>query len=184
MSSIQDWVKGRPLTPPGRYNLVSFVLFTLLCVGASVVLGFWPLFAFLVVLDMLGILSSVDLLVSVDRGFFFIIALFLILLKFPLNIFSLSIEVLGLVALLDFSYLLRKVDGTGVDFSVLVKRVKSYAYTMLPAFLLTYILLYLYSFNLQFSLLEAALALGLSTVGIFVSVYAMIKFFLSLDRRA
>ena len=183
MPSIQNWVKGRPLTPPGKFNLASFALFTLLCVGSTVALGRWPVFAFLVVLDTLGTLASIDIIVSADRGLYFIITLFLILLKFPLNIFSLSIEVIGLVALLDFSYLLRRVDGTAVDYTVLINRVKSYAYTMLPAFLLTYLLLYLYSFNLQFSLLEAALALGLSTVGIFVSIYAVIRFFLSLDRR-
>jgi hypothetical protein len=145
-------------------------------------LGYWPLFAFVFVLDALGTLSAIDLIVSFDRAFFFLVALLLTLLAFPLNIFSLSLEVLGLVAALDFSFLLRKVDGTDVDRSVLTNRLKSYAYTVVPAFLLTYLFLYFYSVTPQFTLLEAALALGLGSVGIFVSVYGVIRFFLSLRR--
>ena len=134
-------------------------------------------------MDALGTLAAIDFLVSADRAFFFLAALLLTLLTFPLNIISLSLEVLGLVAALDFSFLLRKVDGTGVGGSVLTNRLKSYAYTMIPAFLLTYLLLYFYATNLQFSPFEAALALGLGTVGIFASVYVVIHYLLSLERR-
>ncbi|MDG6921968.1 MAG: hypothetical protein JRN67_01590 [Nitrososphaerota archaeon] len=183
MASIQDLIKGRPHRPPGRFNLFSFSLFSLLCLGTTIELGRWPLFAVLFVLDALGTLAAIDLVISADRAFFFLVTLLLTLLTFPLNIFSLSLEVLSLVAALDFSFLLRKVDGTGVEVSVITNRLKSYAYTMFPAFLLTYLFLYFYSVNPQFTLLEAALALGLGTVGIFVSVYAIIRFLLSIDRR-
>ena len=184
MKSVQNWIKGRPLSPPGRFNLFSFSLFSLLCLGATLELGRWPLFAFLFVLDALGTLAAMDLIVSLDRAFFFLATFFLTLLTFTLDIFTLSLEILGLVAALDFSFLLRKVDGTGVDISVLTNRVKSYALTFFPAFLLTYLLLYFYSVNLQFTLLEASLALGLGAVGVFVSMYVVIRFLLSLNRRA
>lgn len=183
MQSIQDWVRGRPVGTPGRFSVFSLGLFVFLCVGAVAELGRWPLFAFLLVLDVLGTLAAIDFIVSIDRTLFFLVTLLLTLFTFPLNIFLLSLEVLGLVASLDFSFLLRRVDGTGVDKSVLIGRLKSYAYTIIPAFLLTYLFLYLYSVNPQFTLLEATLALGLGSVGVFVSVYAMIRFLLSLDRR-
>lgn len=133
-------------------------------------------------MDALGTLAAIDLIISADRAFFFLVVLLLTLLTFPLNLFSLSLEVLGLVAALDFSFLLRKVDGTGVDRSVLTNRLRSYAYTMVPTFLLTYLLLYFYEVNPLFTPLEAALALGLGTVGIFVSVYAVIRFLLSFEK--
>ena len=184
MTSIQNWIKGRPLSPPGRFNLFSFSIFSLLCLVATSELGRWPLFVFLFVLDALGTLAAIDLVVSVDRALFFLATLLLTLLAFPLDIFTLSLELLSLLAALDFSFLLRKVDGTGVDGFVFVNRLRSYAYTIVPAFLITYLFLYFYTINMQFTLVEAALALGLGTVGIFVAVYAVFRFILSLDGKA
>ena len=102
----------------------------------------------------------------------------------PSNIFILTIEILGLVAALDFSFLLRKVDGTSVDLSVLAKRLKSYAYTVLPAFFVTYLFLYVYSQNLQFSASEAVVVFGLASVGALIVVYAVVHFLLSMDGRS
>lgn len=184
MQTFQDWVKGRPLASPGRFNLFSFAIFSTLCLAASIALGHWPVFAILFVIDGLGTLSTIDVIVASSRSLFFLMAILITALSFPLDLFVLSLEILGLLAFLDFSILLRKVDGTGVDISVLTKRLRSYTLTLLPAFLLTYLLLFFYSVNLQFDFFEATLFLALGAGGIFISVYAVSRYLLSLDRRS
>jgi hypothetical protein len=110
---------------------------------------------------------------------FFLIVVITEIVKNPSNIFLLTLVIIGLIAVLDFSFVLRKVDGTSVDWGVFARRLRSYAYTVLPAFLLTYLLLFVYSQNLGFSLVDAAIVLGLASVGTLVIVYAVVRFIAS-----
>lgn len=188
MEAVREWIGTRPGNPPGLLSLISFLLFTSMCLVSLAFLAnsstYWVwLFGFLVVMDVLGTLGSAGSVVSADRALFFVIIAIITIAKNPSNVFLLTLEMLGLIALLDFTFLLRKVDGTGVDRSVFTNRVKSYAYTVLPAFLLTYIFLFVYSQNLVFSLLEAAIVLGMVSVGTLIVVYAVVRFMLSLYKR-
>jgi hypothetical protein len=185
MATVQDWFRERPKNAPGIFNLFSFLLFSSLCVLAAAFLpGYWLLFGALIAMDGLGTLVPADFFVSADRAIFFLAFVVLAMLKNPSGIFILTIEILGVIAALDFSFLLRKVDGTSVDRDVLARRLKSYAYTVLPAFFVTYLFLYVYSQNIQFNASEAVVAFGLASVGALIVVYAIVRFLFSLERRA
>ncbi len=170
----------------GLFALFSLLLFCLLCAVVAVFLfaGYYWLFVALAILDGVGIFAKADLIVYLDRSVFFLTVMIISMLQSPLNIFSLTIEILILVAALDFSLFLKKLDCTRVHSSVVLYRLRSYAYTVLPAFLLTYAL-YLYSFNLplpKFSLSEIIIVFGLSSVGTLIIVYVLAQGLLSLGK--
>lgn len=182
--TIQEWIYERPKNPPGMLSLLSLLLFSSLCLVSAAFLmsSYWWLFGLLVTVDVLGMLTSAEIVVSADRALFFVAVAITAIVMNPSNVFLTMIEILGLIAVLDFSFLLRKVDGTGVDRSVFAKRLKSYTYTVLPAFLLTYLLLILYSQNLTFSVIEAAIVLGLASAGTLIIVYTVVRYMLTLDK--
>lgn len=175
----------RRRTEAGIFKLLSFLLFSLLCIGTITFFPglLWPLTA-LIVIDGLGtMLTRTDWIASADRAFFFFLVVVWTLLRSSANVFFLTLEILCIVATLDFSFLLRKLDGTNVDSAVLTGRLRSYAYTMLPAFLLTYVLLYLYSFNFQFTDAQAVIVLSLAAVGALVVIYTVSRYLFSFDKR-
>jgi hypothetical protein len=179
-----DWLKERPKNPPGKFKLFSFLSFFSLCVVAAAFSSgsyLW-LFGALVLVDGLGTVMQTDSIVSADRAILFLAITILAITKNPSNVFLLTLEILGLIAALDFSFLLRKLDGTGVDVGVIANRLKSYTRTILPAFLLTYLFLYVYSLNLQFNAFEAVVALGLASVGVLITIYAIVRFLLAFDK--
>ena len=143
----------------------------------------WYLFGVIVVIDLLGMLASVDTVIATDRAAFFLVIVVAEIAENPSNIFLLTLVILGLIGVLDSSFFLRKVDGSGVDRDPVVKRLKSYAYTLLPAFLLTYLMLFVYSQSLGFSLVDAAIVLGLTSAGTLIIVYLGVRFMLSFYRR-
>lgn len=189
MEAIQGWLHERPVNPPGMFSLFSLLLFSSLCLISAAFLAnsssyWWWLFGILVVMDVLGMLASAGSVVSADRALFFVVVVITAIVRNPSNVLLLTLEILGLIAMLDFSFLLRRVDGTGVDRSVFTGRLKSYAYTVFPSFLLTCLLLFVFSQNLQFSLYEAAIVLGLTSVGALIIVYVVVRFILSFYSRS
>lgn len=188
MEEVQEWLRSRPRNPPGILSLLSTLLFSSLCLISAALLEnsstyWWWLFGILIVIDLLGMLASVDSVVSADRALFFVVVAITVVVRNPSDVFLSALTILVLIAVLDFSFLLRNVDGTGVDMAVFTNRAKSYAYTVLPAFLLTYLLLFVYSQNIVFSLYEAAVVLGLASAGALIVVYAVVRFMLSFYRR-
>ncbi|MGA2877076.1 MAG: hypothetical protein ABSE82_16285 [Nitrososphaerales archaeon] len=183
LETIQDWLHEGPRNPPGIFKLFSLLLFASLCITVALLQSsYWWLFGALIVVDVLGMLASADSIVSGNRAVFFLAVMVTVIVGNPSNIFVLTLEMLGLIASLDFSFLLRKVDGTGVDRSVFADRLRSYVYTILPAFLLTYLMLYLYSQNLEFNSFDAVIALGLASVGVLAIIYVVVHFLISFNR--
>lgn len=139
-------------------------------------------FAALIVIDAFGTLTKNNTIVDIDRGLFFFAAVVVTIVSISFNLLVVTAELLGLFVALDFSFLLDRVDGTAVDRRILATRIKSYAYTALPAFLVTFLLLYLYPQNLQFSDLESAIALGLASVGVLIIVYSVVRYLVSFGK--
>jgi hypothetical protein len=168
----------------GLYELFSLLLFSSLCIAAAVLLFsvYYWVFAALIAADGIATLTRRDSIVSSDRALFFFVVLVMSMLESPFNIFSLTVELLILVAALDFSFFLKKLDSTRVDKSVVFGRLRSYAYTMLPTFFLTYVLFYAYSFNLQFSVSQAVAVLGFSFVGALIVVFIVARYLFFLGR--
>lgn len=169
------------------FSLVSLLFFSILSFFSPLFLGslsyLWYLFLTLVATDALGTLASNNTVVAADRALYFLGAVTTEIVEHPAGVFQSTIVILGLIAALDFSLLLRKLDATSVDLGILTVRLKSYALTILPAFLLTYVLLYAYSLNLGFSPADAAIVLGLTSVGVLVIIYWTVTFMLSLRGR-
>lgn len=184
MESVHDWLFERPENPPGIFSLFSLLLFSSLCLVSALFLAsnnywWWPLFGVLVGMDLIGMLASVGSVVAIDRSVLFLTVVITEIAENPSDVFLLTLLILGLVVVLDFSFFLRRVDGTNLDRNVFARRLKSYAYTVLPAALLTYLLLFVYSQYLGFSLTDAVVVLGLSSVGTLIIVYAVVRFLLS-----
>jgi hypothetical protein len=99
------------------------------------------------------------------------------------NVFLLTVEILALFAALDFSFLLREVDGTGVDKGIFFKRLGSYSRTVLPAFLLTYLYLFVFSNNIQMTEYESLIVFGLAATGTLFAIYGVSRFLFSLDSK-
>jgi hypothetical protein len=188
LESIHDWLFERPRNPPGISSLISFLIFSGLSLISAYFLAtnnyWWWLFGILVATDVLGMLASIHTVVATDRAIFFLVVVITEIAENPSNIFLLTLIILGLIGMLDFSFFLMKVDGTSVDRGPIIRRLKSYSYTVLPAFLLTYLLLFVYSRGLGFGLVEASVVLGLASVGALFVVYIAVRFMLSIYRRA
>ena len=80
------------------------------------------------------------------------------------------------IAALDVSFLLRRLHGTVVDASVVRGRLASYAYTLVPALLLSYSLTLLYSSLTGPSPPEPLALLAVSSTGALFSIYAVSRY--------
>lgn len=182
---LESLSKLKPQYRFGIFELSSFALYSLMCIGGIVLLSyvFW-LFILLMVVDAIGTVFSNRIITSADRAFFFFAFVILSSFAGQFNIFLLVTEILILITGLDFSFLLASLGGTSADLSVLTSRVKSYAFTVIPAALLTYaMLVYGYTANFQFSAFQALVAFGLASVGAVIAVYAIASYVLSFDDR-
>jgi hypothetical protein len=182
MRSFLNWVNERPENYPGTFRVFSFMIFSSICITAAAFLpdNYWWLFGVLIVIDGLGTLARTDSVVSIDRAVLFLTVVLLTMIRNPFNLFFLTLQILALFTTLDFSLLLSKVDGTKVDANVLTSRLKSYAYIVLPAFLLSYLLLYADSQNLEFGGFEAVIGFGLASIGVLIVIYVVAHFLFSI----
>jgi hypothetical protein len=150
----------------------SFLLFSLLCLSAVALFsGLYLVFVFMVAVDALGTLVNSDAVVSADRSALFLLLIVLSVAQGSHDLFLLFLEVVLVIAALDFSFLLRKLRGTVVDASVIGSRLKSYAYTLLPAFALSYSLTFLYSFISGVPLPEPVALLAVSSAAALFAIY-------------
>jgi hypothetical protein len=87
-----------------------------------------------------------------------------------------------LFVILDMSFFLRRLADTRIETSVLKRRLQSYAYTVVPAFLVTYILISLFSV-LPTDIVppsSALFVLSASSAGAFVTVWLVTRYLSSL----
>jgi hypothetical protein len=182
--------RGQDVSRKGRlevsFEAYSFLLFCALSLSAIALFsGFYLLFVIIVTVDGLATLTNSDSVVSADRSIFFLALLILSVVRGSYNLFFLFLEIILVIAALDISFLLRRLQGTVVDVSVIRGRLESYAYTLVPAFLLSYSLTYLYSFISGFSSPEPLVLLAVSSAAALFAIYAVSRYLSSpaIDRR-
>lgn len=124
------------------YSFLIFVCLTAIAISAFY--AEYPIFLLILVLDAVATIANSDALAAADRSVYFLTLVLLSVTLGPYSLPILFLEVLLVIAALDFSFLLRKMRGTVVDAAPLLKRLESYAYTILPAFLASYLLTFLY----------------------------------------
>jgi hypothetical protein len=166
------------------FEVCSFVVFCVLClVGMAAFAAYYLLFVGLLVLDGAATFWSIDTVVSIDRSILFFGLIILTALWIP-NILLLTFEILALFAILDMSLFLRRLADTRIETSVLKRRLQSYTYTMVPAFLLSYVLISLFSI-VPVDIVpqsSALFVLAASSVGAFVTVWLVTRYLSSLAR--
>jgi hypothetical protein len=148
--------------------------------------GYYVVFLVILTVDGLATLANSDRAVDVDRSTFFLALLVLSVAQGPSNLFFLFLEIALVVVALDFSFLLRRIRGTVVGPNVLRIRLRSYAYTVVPAFLLSYSLTFLSSFVSDVALPDPILLLAASATAALFVIYVVSRFLSSravVDRR-
>jgi len=164
------------------FEVCSFLIFCVLCVAAMEAFeAYFLLFVALVVLDGAATFFSVDTLISVDRSILFFGLIILTALWMP-NLLLLTFETLALFAILDMSLFLRRLADTRIETSVLKRRLQSYTYTIVPAFLLTFVLISLFTV-LPADIIPVWLALfvlAASSAGAFATVWLVTRYLSSL----
>ena len=155
----------------------SFLLFCALSLSAVAIFpGYYVLFLVILTIDGIATLASSDTTVDIARSTYFLALLIPSVAQGTPNLFFLFLEVALVVAALDFSFLLRRVRGTVVDPSVLRNRLRSYAYTVIPAFLLSYSLTFLFSFVSEVALPDPILLLAASATAALFVIYFVSRF--------
>jgi hypothetical protein len=180
----QDRSGGRRLTvSPEAY---SFLLFCALAVSAIALFpDIYLLFVAIVAVDGIATLVDSDSIVSVDRAALFLVLVVLSVAVGPHDLLSLFLRMILAIAALDMSFLLRRLRGTVIDASVIERRLGSYAYTLVPAFLLSYLLTYLYSSLSGLSPPEPVALLAVSSTSALLIIYVVSRYLTShtADRR-
>ena len=155
----------------------SFLLFCALSLSAVALFpGTYLLFAVIVMVDGVATLLKSDSSVSADRSAFFVALLVLSVARGSQDLFFLFLEMVLAIAALDVSFLLRRLHGTVADASVIRGRLESYGYTLVPALLLSYALILLYSSISGSSPPEPLVLLAISSTGALFSVYAVTRY--------
>jgi hypothetical protein len=164
-------------TIDGSFETYSFILFGAISLCAMALFqGYYLLFVFLLAVDGLATVAKLGWAVAIDRVAFFASLLVVSLTVGGYSIFSLFAEVILVVTCLDMSFFLRRVGRTIVEDTVIRHRVTSYAYTMLPAFLLSYSLAFLYSLVSTFPSSEAVFFLAVSSAVGLSAIYALSRY--------
>lgn len=128
-------------------DVCSFLLFLSMNLFAvALFTNIYWFFLLLILVDGLATLYGMNLVVSLERSAFAFLLVLLSATVLSFNVVYLVLEMLSLVALLDFSFLLRRLSDTKFESIILKRRLSSYVDTLLPSFFLSYAVLYLYSF--------------------------------------
>jgi hypothetical protein len=175
-----EW--NHPKSRLSFFEICSFIIFCVLCVvGMAAFSAYYLLFVGLLVLDGAATFFSIDTVVSIDRLILFFGLIILSALWIP-NLLLLTFETLAVFAILDISFFLRRLADTRIETSVLKRRLQSYTYTIVPAFLLTYVLILLFSVLPAdvVPLSSALFVLAVSSAGAFVTVWLVTRYLSSL----
>ena len=138
--------------------------------------GYYVPFVVLLYVDGIATLVNFEIAVSADRSVFFLALLALTVFTGSHGLLFLFLETLVVIAALDVSFLLRGLAGTLVEASVIGSRLRSYLYTLVPAFLFSYLAVYAYTFAADFSSAEPVVLLIASSSAALVAVYAISRY--------
>jgi hypothetical protein len=160
------------------HDFYSFIVFSAMVAFSIAILpeAYW-FFAFLILIDGVGTFFNSAALVAFDRAVCAISLVILSAVLLSFNAIYLILEALLAFVVLDLGFLLRKFSDTNVESPIIKKRIWSYAYVIVPSFLLSYALIFFYSFVPQ-SADVSALILGLSSIGAFLIVLVVARYFL------
>jgi hypothetical protein len=158
----------------------SFLLFCALSLSAIALFPeVYLLFVAIVAVDGIATLVGSDSVVSVDRATLFLALVVLSVAEGPHDLLSLFLRMILAIAALDMSFLLRMLRGTVIDASVIRRRLGSYVYTLVPAFLLSYLLTYLYSSLSGLYSPEPVALLAVSSTSALLVIYVVSRYLTS-----
>jgi len=151
--------------------------------GVVIVPQYKWLFFGLAILDGYLTYFRADGLISFERVAFGFFAILLTVGVAGFGILSLMVEIILVIALLDFSLLLRRVRHSDEHVRIVMIRLRSYLVSLVPALVFSFAMVYLYS--VVFSApREPILPLGLASAGIFVLVLVVARLMLSANSQA
>lgn len=132
---------------------------------------YW-LFIFLALVDGLSTRFHNELLLSMDRIFYAIVVVFLGAIVLRLDIPSMILETVSVIAFLDIVFLLRRIRSRSDFTPIIASRLRSYLYTLVPAGLfaagLTYIGVSVVSASAVSA--NAILELGFVSIAVFLLI--------------
>lgn len=156
-------------------DVCSFLLFlSMNAFAVALLTNIYWFFLLLVLIDGAATLFCINLMLSLDRLAFAFLLVVLSATVLSFNIVYLVLEMLSLVALLDFSFLLRRVSSTKFESTILKRRLTSYADTLVPSFFISYAVVYLFSFIPKSQTLAAPI-FAISSVGAIFVILVVVR---------
>jgi len=140
---------------------------------------YW-LFIFLTIVDGFATAFRNDTAISVDRSAYALAVLVLGGIALKLSIIPMILETFSIIVLIDLLFLIRKMRARSTQdfFKILLRRLESYVYTLVPAAVFSSGLIYLGTLAVGTSIgpTNAILELGLASIVVFVIIlYAAIR---------
>jgi hypothetical protein len=170
---------SRQVLEPGE--IVSFLLTagTMLLSALFFPAEYW-LFIFLTIVDGFATAFRNNTVISVDRSAYALAVLVLGGIALRLSIIPMILETVSVIALIDLLFLVRRMRARSTQdfFKILLRRLESYVYTLVPAAVFSSALIYLGTLALGTSIgpVNAILELGLASIAVFVIIlYAAIR---------
>jgi hypothetical protein len=148
--------------------------------------SYYWLFLILAFVDALSTRYRQDSLVAIDRMTFAFVLLLLSAQVLGFGILYIMVETVLLIGLLDVSFLMRKIKGSG-GLSIVGLRLRTYLYSLVPALLFSFGMVFIYSELLGAraaltSSPTAVLELGLASFALMVLVVVVVHNALSSRR--
>jgi hypothetical protein len=159
----------------GKYEITSFAIFAILNIAAMIVEGkFFGFYIVLLAVDLVATLLDSGTTIQFDRGIF--VLLFIVLGSFSGQFGALQsmTAVLAVVTTIDFTIFLRKLEDTKVSNRVILKRLQSCLYTIVPTFLISYAVIYLYS-QITITGRLSVFVIGMGSVVAFLIIYFLVQ---------
>lgn len=160
------------------FELWSVLVFAALILGGIVLQSsFAYLYLALLILDLMGTVFDLGALVSIDRSAFAVFFILFGAFAEGFSGFETVLSVIAIIVLLDFSFLLSRIQDTHIlASSSLVKRLRAYVPTAGSAILVSYLFIFLYS-EVSFALPYAILVFGVAMVSTLLLFVTIIKTF-------
>jgi hypothetical protein len=162
-------------------ELVSFLLAAAAMLLSSVFFpAYYWIFVFLAVIDGLGTATRIDFVVTIDRLVYSLLVLLLGGILFGLSVLPMILETVGMIALLDQLFLIRRIhwQSSSDFFQIIVRRLRSYLFTLVPAAVFSIGLIYISALGIgvRFAPANTILELGLGSITVFgILLYMAIR---------
>ena len=158
------------------YSLVLVIASMSLC--TVFLIQYYWLFLVLAFSDIVSTRYRINEFLALDRLAFAFIVLILTATTLRFGVLEIIIETLALIVLIDFSYFLRQIkvypQSRDVLFEMLGPKLRSYSYSLLPAGVFSFGMIYLLSsiftipkISLAINPSNSVLYLGLASIGVF-----------------